>query len=206
MSQQSHCWAFTPRKPELKETHIPQILIFQGLKINIILGNNGEKIQKKFKRGSMVLNASKSLKSRWLLFRCSVVSDSLQPGGQQHARLPCPPPTLGACSDSCPLSQWCHPTISSPVVPFFCCPQSFPATGSFPLSWLFISSGQTTRVSASVLPISIQGFVSFRIDWFDLLGVQGTLKSLLQQHSSKASILQPSDFFMIQLTRLLEKQ
>ena len=73
---------------------------------------------------------------------CSVVSNSLQPHGLQHTRLPCPLPSPGACSNSCPLSQWCHPTISSSVTPFFC-PQSFPASGSFPISRLFSSAGQS---------------------------------------------------------------
>ena len=73
-----------------------------------------------------------------LLFSCSVVSDSLWPHGLQHTRLPCPSPSPGICSDSCPLSQWCHPTISSSVVPSSC-PRSLPVSGSFPMSWLFAS-------------------------------------------------------------------
>jgi len=90
-------------------------------------------------------------------------------------------------SNSCPLSRWCHPTISSSVVPFSSCLQSFPASGSFPMSQLFASGGQRIRVSASasVLPMNISGLISFRMDWLDLLAVQGTLKSL-QHHSSKA--------------------
>ena len=88
------------------------------------------------------------------------MSDFLQPHGLQHARLPCPSPTPGACSNSCPLSRWCHPTISSSFVPFSC-PQSFPASGSFPMSRLFASGGQSIGVSASVLPMNIQG-------WFPL--------------------------------------
>ena len=91
-------------------------------------------------------------------FSCSVVSDSLQPQGLQHTRPPRPSPTTGAYSDSCPLSRWCHPTISSSVVPFSSCLQSFPASGSFPMSQLFASGGQSIGVSASasVLPINIQ--------------------------------------------------
>ena len=87
-------------------------------------------------------------------FSCSVVSDSLTPYGLQHARLPCPSSTPGACSNSCPLSRWCHPTISS-VVPFSSCLQSFPESGSFPMSWFCASGGQSIGVSASasVLPI-----------------------------------------------------
>ena len=82
---------------------------------------------------------------------------TLQPHGLQHARLPCPSPSPGACSNSCLSSQWCHPTISSSVVPFFCL-QSFPASGSFPVSWLFASSGQSNgaSASASVLPMNVQ--------------------------------------------------
>ena len=82
---------------------------------------------------------------QWLLpFSYSVVSESLQLHGLQHTRPPCPSPSPGVCSNSCPLSQWCHPTISSSVVPFSSCPQSFPASGSFPMGWLFPSGGQST--------------------------------------------------------------
>ena len=130
-------------------------------------------------------------------FSCSVVSDSLQPHGLQHARLPCLSPTSGACSNSCPLSRWCHPTILSSVVLLSYCLQSFSASGSFLMSQFFTSGGHSIGASgsASVLPMNIQDLISFRIDWFDLLAVQGTLKSLLQHHSSKASILLCSAFF-----------
>ena len=96
-------------------------------------------------------------------FSCSVVSNSLWPHGLQHARLPCPSTTPGACSNLCPLSQWCHPTISSSVVPFSSCLQSFSASRSFPMSQFFASGGQSIGVSASasVLPMNIQ-------DWFPL--------------------------------------
>ena len=94
-------------------------------------------------------------------FSHSVVSDSLRPHGLQHTRLPCPPPTPSACSNSSPLSWWCHSTISSSVIPFSCCFQSFPASGSFPTSQFFTSGGQSIRASASVLPMNIQ-------DWFPL--------------------------------------
>ena len=88
-------------------------------------------------------------------FRHSVVSNSLQPHGLQHIRLPCPSPMLEAYSNSCPLRWWCHPTVSSSVVPFSSCPQSFPASGSFPVSRFFASGGQSIGVStsASVLPV-----------------------------------------------------
>ena len=94
-----------------------------------------------------------------MLFSCSVVSNSLGPHGLQHARLFCPSLSPGVCSNSCPLNRWCHPIISSPVVPFSSCPQSFPASGSFPMSRLFASGGQSIGASAlaSVLPMSIQG-------------------------------------------------
>ena len=129
------------------------------------------------------------------------MSNSLRPHGLQHARLPCPSPTPGAYSNSCPSSRWCHPTISSSVVPFSFCPQSLPASGSFPLSQFFTSGSQSIGVSASasVFPMNIQDW-SLRMDWLDLLAVQGTLKSLHQQHSSKASILWCSAFFIVQLS------
>ena len=87
------------------------------------------------------------------LFSCSVMSDSLWSHGLQHTRLPCPSLSLTVCSNSYPLSQWCHPTISCSVVPFS--PQSFPASGSLPMSWLFLSVGQRIRASAPVLPMNI---------------------------------------------------
>ena len=91
-------------------------------------------------------------------FSCSVVSDSLRPHESQHARPPCPSPTPGVHSDSCPSSRWCHPAISSSVVPFSSCPQSLPASGSFPMSQLFAWGGQSIGVSASssVLPMNTQ--------------------------------------------------
>ena len=103
---------------------------------------------------------------------------------------------------SCPLSRWCHPTISSSVIPFSHL-QFFPASGSFLVSQFFASGGQSIGVSASasVLPMNIQD-ISFRVDWLDLLTVQGTLKSLLQHHSSKASILQHSASFSPILTSI----
>ena len=98
------------------------------------------------------------------------MSDSLQPHGVQHARFPCPSQSPGVCSNSCALSQWYHPTFSSSVTPFFSCPQSFPASGSFPMSWLFPSGGQSIGASASVLPMNIQG-------WFPL-GLIGLISLL----------------------------
>ena len=117
-------------------------------------------------------------------FSCSVVSNYLRPHESQHARLPCPSPTPRVHPNSCPSSRWCHPAISSSVVPFSSCPQSLPASESFPMSQLFTWGGQSIGVSAlaSVLPMST-GLISFRMDWLDLLAVQGTRKSLLQHHS-----------------------
>ena len=102
-----------------------------------------------------------------LLFSCS-----LQPHGLQHARLFCPSPSPGACSNSCPLSQWCHPTILSSVVPFSSCLQSFPASGSFLISWLFASGGQSTgaSVSASILLKNTQDW--FPLWWTDWISLQ----------------------------------
>ena len=93
------------------------------------------------------------------------MSDSLQRNGPQHARLPCPSLSPGACSNSCSLSQWCHPTISCSVIPFSSCPQSFPASGCFPMSQLFPSGGQSIGAPAlaSVLPITIQDWFAFRL-------------------------------------------
>ena len=97
-----------------------------------------------------------------LLFSCWVVSDSLWSHGLQHTRLPCPSLSPGICSNSHPLSRWCHPAISSSVTPFSSCPQSFPTLGSFPMSCLFPSWGQSIRASASasVLPMDIQVWFS----------------------------------------------
>ena len=127
---------------------------------------------------------------------CSVMSDSLWPHESQHARPPCPSPTPEVHSDSRASNQWCHPAISSPVIPFSSCPQSLPASE-------FFSNESTLRMrwpkywsfSFSIIPSKeIPGLISFGMDWLDLLAVQGTLKSLLQHHSSKASIIraQPS--------------
>ena len=105
----------------------------------------------------------------------SLASDSLRPHGLQHARLPCPSPTPGAYSNSCPLSQWCVPTISSSVISFSSCLQSFPASGSFPMNQFFTSGGQSigTSASASVLPMNI-------LDWFPL-GLTGPYRKKCQQ-------------------------
>ena len=132
------------------------------------------------------------------------MSNFLQTHGLQHVRLPCPSPSLVICSNSCSLSRWCHPTISSSAAPFSSCLQSFPASGSFQMIQLFASGGQSIRASPSAVSPSSEysGLIFFRIVWLDLLAIQGTLKSLLQHHNSKASILWHSAFFMVQLSHL----
>ena len=125
------------------------------------------------------------------------MSSSLRPRGLQHTRPPCPPPTPGVHPNSCPSSRGCHPTTSSSVVPFSSCPQSFFSNESarpiwWPKYWSF---------SFSISPSKEHpGLISFSMDWLDLLAVQGALKSLLQHHSSKMSILRRSAFFIFQLS------
>ena len=132
---------------------------------------------------------------KWEFSSVQSLSPTLRPHESQHTRPPCPSPTPRVYPNSCPLSQWCHPTISSSVVPFSSCPQSFPASGSFQMSELFASGGQSIGVSASTsaLPMNTQ-------DWLILLAVQGTCKSLLQHHSWKWTILLCSASFIVQLS------
>ena len=127
--------------------------------------------------------------------------NSLQSHGLQQTRFPCPSPTRSIYSNSCPSSWWCHPTISSSVIPFSSCLQFFPALGSFQMSQ-FTAGGRTTgdSASASVASNEFSGLISFRIDSLDLLAVQGTLKNFLQHHCSKASILWCSAFFIVHLS------
>ena len=105
-------------------------------------------------------------------FSCSVVSDTLRSHEPQHARPPCPSPTRGVYPNSCPLSQWCHPTISSSVVPFSTCPQSYPALGSFQMSQLIVSGGQSIGVSASISvhPVNTQDWTS--LGWTSWISLQ----------------------------------
>ena len=116
------------------------------------------------------------------------MSDSLWPHGLQHIRLPCPSLSPRVCSDSCTLSQWCYLTISFSATLFSCCQQSFPLSGSFPMSRLFESAGQSIGASAStsVLTTSVQsspsGLVSFRIDWFDVLAVNPIVEAISWSH------------------------
>ena len=129
-------------------------------------------------------------------FSLSVVSHSLQPNALQHARLPCPPPTPRAYSNSCPLSQWCHPTISSSAVPFSSYLQSFPASGSFPKSQFFASCDQSigTSASALVLPMNIQYWFSSGLTGWVSLQSKGLSRvfsntTVLKHHSSALSFL-----------------
>ena len=133
------------------------------------------------------------------LFSCSVMSNSLRPHGLQHAKLPCPSPIPGLYSNSCPLSQWCHPTVSSSVIPFSFCLQSFPTLGSFQMGQFFASGGQSIRVSASasVLPMNIQDW--FPLGWTGWISLQS--KGLSRVFSSTTgSVLQLSAFFIVQLS------
>ena len=125
---------------------------------------------------------------------CSVVSNSLQSHWLQQARLPCPSPTPTPCSNSCPLSRWCHPAISSSVIPFSSCLQSLPASGSFPMSRLFTSGGPSIGAAASVLPVNTQDWFLFRVDWFALLASKG----LSRVFSNRAA--QKHQFFGAQLS------
>ena len=133
-------------------------------------------------------------------FSHSVVSDSLRPHGLQHTRLPCPSPTPGACSNSCPSSQWYHPTMSS-VIPFSLssifpsnrvCSNESVLCIRWPKYWSFSFSINHSN--------EYSGLISFRMDWLDLLAVQGTFKNFLQHHSSKSSILWCSTFFIVQIS------
>ena len=131
------------------------------------------------------------------------MSDSLWSHELQHSRPPCPTPTPGVYPNPCPLCQWCHPTLSSSVIPFFSCPQSSSIRVFSNESALHISWPQYWTFSFNISPSNEHlRLISFRMDWLDLLAVQGTLKSLVQHHSSKASVLQCSAFFIVQFSHL----
>ena len=144
---------------------------------------------------------SSSLAITSVQFSLSVMSSSLPPHELQHPRPPCPSPAPGVYSNSCPLSQWCHPTISS-CHPLLLPPSVFPSIRVFANeSALRVRWPKYWSFSFSISPSNeYSGLVSFRMDSLDLLAIQGTLKSLLQHHRSKASILQCSAFFIIQLS------
>ena len=149
-----------------------------------------------------VLTSHWLIKSSSVQFIRSVVSDSLRPHGLHHTRPPCPSSAPRVYSNSCPLSRWCHQTISSSVIPFFSPPSIFPSIRVFsnesalhirwPKYWIFCFSISPSN--------EYSGLISFRMNWLDLLTVQGTLKSLLQHQSSKASIFWHSAFFIVQLS------
>ena len=132
-------------------------------------------------------------------FSHSVVSNSLQPHGLQHTRPPYPSPTPRVYSNSCPVSWWCYPIISSSIITFSSHLQYFPASGSFQMSHLRWPKYWSFSFNIS-LSSEYSGLIAFRMDWLDLSAVQGTLKSLLQHHSVKASILWHSAFFIVQLS------
>ena len=135
-------------------------------------------------------------------FSCSVMFNSLWSHGLQHARPPCPSPIPRAYSNSCSSSRWCYPTTLTSVIPFSSCLQSFPASGSFQMSQFLSSGGLSTGVSSFTISPSNEHpeLISFKMDWLDLLAVQGTLKSHLQYYSSKALIFQCSAFIIVQLS------
>ena len=143
-----------------------------------------------FASGGQSVEASASVQ-----FSSSVVSNSLRPHGLQHARSPCPSSTPGVYPNSCPLSQWCYPTISSSVIPFSSCLQFFPASGSFPMSQVFASGGQSIRVSASasVLPVNTQ-------DWSLLGWLVGSPCSLRDSRVFSNTTVQKHQFFGAQLS------
>ena len=130
-------------------------------------------------------------------FNHSVMSDSLWPCGLQHTRLPCPSPTPKACSNSCPSSWWYHPTIKSSVIPLCSCLQSFPGSESFPMNQFIASGGQSIGASASFLKEIIQDWFLLGLTGWIVLQSRGLYKSLLQHHSSEASILERSAFSIV---------
>ena len=131
------------------------------------------------------------------------MSSSLTPHGLKYARLPCPSLSPWVYPNLCPFSQWCYLTISFSVIPFSSCPQSFLASGSFPMSGLCIRWPKYWSFSFSISASNeYSGLISFRMDWLDLLAAQETLKHLLQHHNWKASILWHCALFMVQLSHL----
>ena len=139
-------------------------------------------------------------------FSCSVMSDSLQPHGLQHARPPCSSPTPEVCSNSCPSSWWCHPTISSFIFPFSSCLQSFPASGYFLVSQFFASGGQSIGVSTSASVFNeYSGPISFRMDWLDLLAVPGLSRVYSNTTIQNAALNMPANLETLAGNTELEK-
>ena len=151
--------------------------------------------------GSLVLLLFILFWSIVIVVQLLTVSNPLRSHGLQQVMLPYPSLSPRVCSDSCPLNWWCHPTISSSITPSSCL-QFSPASGSFSNELaLWIRWPKYWSISFSIMLSSeYWGLISFRIDWFDLLTVQGTLKSLLQHHNLKASFFRRSAFFMVQLS------
>ena len=152
MTQKSHSWACTLRKPGLKKTHVSPLFIAALFTI----ARTWKPIDRWMDK-EVVVHIHNGIFSS-VQFSRSVVSNSLRPHESQHARPPCPSPTSGVHPNLCASSQWCHTAISSSVIPFSFCPQSLPASGSFPVSQLFAWGGQSIGVSASasVLPMNTQ--------------------------------------------------
>ena len=169
--------------------------MLQDLSSHIVMTESLEKLSGRWQVSYVPLSGKRTSPVQLVAQCCP----TLRPHGLQHARLACPSPTPRACSNSCQLSRWCHPNISSSVIPFSCCLPSFPTSGSFPVSQFFASGGQSIGASASVLPMNIQDW--FTLGWTCWIFLQSKgLSSLLQHHSSKASILRHSAFFTVQLS------
>ena len=178
-------WLFTCRKAHIRKCFSPKSPSYDVSHVSIC------EIQPYFNKLHYVLAVVQLVSHVWL---CELQE-------LQHARLPCPSPSSRLCSNSGPLSWWCHPTVLSSVDPFSSCLQSFPALGSFPMIRLFAAEywPKYWSFSFSINPSNeYSGLISFRIDSFDFLAVRGSLKSLFQHYSSKASVLWCSAFFMFQ--------
>ena len=211
MTQQSHHWVYTLRYGFIIEKDTCTPMFTAAL---FTIARTGK--QSRCQQMNEWMNTDEWIQRLWYIYTifssviCSVMSDSLQPHKLQHARPPCPSPTLGVYWNSCPSSWWCHPAITSSVVPFTSCPQSLPASGSFPMSQLFAWGSQSTGVSTStsVLPTNTQ-------DWSPLAWtVWISLQSKGLSRVLSNTTVQKHQFFSTQLssqskshthTRLLEK-
>ena len=175
-------------RTQLKWLSIAQLRTAQHVHLLLIILCNGVAIDLGMLKNVLIFA---TLKICSVQFNCSAVSNSLRPHELQHARPPCPPPTPRVHSNPCPLSRWCHPTISSSVVPFSSCPQYFPASGSFQMSQLFTSGGQSIGVSAStsVLPMNTQDWSPLGWTGWAFLQSKGLSRLFSNTTGSKASIL-----------------